>query len=174
MRYLALGLLVGGVWLMQCGLIYQTGAQWYDSCWRSTRGGLSDKPSPATPAEAKAWSACEAQADQAFHDAGLVWTKRLFLADPVDHLPFAGILKACPSIWRDQPMGGMHYKLVSLLEERGGHDLLDRFLPAEQMLVRIYEERWPDCNRAREAAKVPRMRKMHNEWDFVEPCHVAR
>ena len=144
-------------------MFYQTGQQWFDSCWALGNA----KRNPATPQEAVAWKQCEPVTERAVYEAGFV-----FGGDPEKEITPAAkaITAACPSNWIDMPIGGAFLLAVGLIEKQGGPRLVDRFMPPESIVAHAFKSRWPGCPSARAANGFPKIVLKGDTWDFESPC----
>ena len=147
--------------MAQAGMFYQTGQQWFEACWLATHA----KREPANAAESIAWKQCSPLVEKAVFEAGFI-----FAGEPVYTPSSKAIAKNCPSNWYDLPLGGVHVLAVRLAEEGGGPTLMDRFLPSETMVARVFDTKWPMCVRTRKAEGFPRLVKRGETWGFETPC----
>lgn len=152
-----------GAWAAQTGVFYQTGQQWFDSCW--ARSNL--KRDPTTPQEAIAWKQCEPVTETAVYEAGFI-----FGGDPQKEITPAAraIIAACPSNWSDIPIGGAFRLAVGLIEKQGGPRFVDRFIPPESLVTNAFKSQWPGCPNARVANGYPKIVRKSETWDFEVPC----
>lgn len=161
----ALGVIViaaAVAWGASKGWFYQTGQEWFDTCWASI-----NTKAPTTAAEATAWAQCEPQTKKALFDAGYV-----FGGNP-EHAstPELKALEAsCPSNWTDIPLSGVHVLAIDLLQKDGGPQWLDKFLPPGRMIVRTFDKRWPNCNTVRASNGFPKIVQKGDGFDWAAPC----
>jgi hypothetical protein len=145
------------------GWFYQTGQQWFDSCWSS----IHSQGTAKTPAEAIAWQQCEPEAKGALFDAGYVFAGNpQYAATP----ELKAVNTACPSNFTDIPMGGVNVLAVDLIQKDGGPGILDKLAPPDRMIVRAFNKRWPNCASTRAANGFPRLVRKGDDWDWSEPC----
>lgn len=161
--FLFVVVLVVGAWMTHAGVFYQTGQQWFESCWTKT----NQQRDPATPQEAVAWQQCEPLTMSAVYRAGFV-----FGGDPERELTPAAkaVTAACPSNWTDMPIGGIHVLAVKLIEEQGGPRFEDRFLPPGKLVTHAFMSKWPQCPAVRVANGFPKIVNHGGTWDFEVPC----
>ncbi|KVT57850.1 hypothetical protein [Burkholderia ubonensis] len=163
----ALGMvLIAGVvaWGLHAGWFYQTGQQWFDSCWAS----INSKNPPATAAEATAWMQCEPQTKKALFNAGYVFGGNPEYAVTPE---LKAVEAACPSNYSDIPMSGVQVMAIDLLTRDGGPRWLDKFMPPDQMIVRAFNKRWPNCSAARAANGFPTIvQKADGTFGWSGPC----
>lgn len=155
--------IVGLLLLAQTGILYQTGHQWFESCWTQ----INEKRAPATPEEAIAWKQCEPVAEKAIYEAGFIFGGS---PEKAQTAASKAVLDACPSNWTDVPIGGIRYLAIRLVEEQGGTRLVDRFIPPEWLVAHVVQTKWPRCADTRAANGYPRIVKRGDTWDFETPC----
>jgi len=128
-----LTLLTAIIWLIYQGTFYQTGRQWYHSCWQKYNATTEwfAEPQPKSPEEAANWAQCTKLADEVTYGNGMVFT-----SNPVDENDKVGIAlaKACPAPWSDYPINGIYVIFVKNIENSGGVSLVDNLRPAQSML----------------------------------------
>jgi hypothetical protein len=158
-----LGLIVAVTvaWATYAGLFFQTGQQWFESCWTAQ----NSKRSPTTATESVAWKQCEPVAEGSAYKAGFV-----FVGTSQITTPMQAVARACPSLWADVPIGGLHLLVVDIVEKAGGPDLVDRFIPPDRMIEEAFLSRWPNCPTVRAASGFPKIVKKGDRWDFEVPC----
>ena len=164
MHAAALSILIAVLTLSaQAGAFYTTGKQWFESCWTLKNA----KRSAATPDEAVAWKQCEPLAERAIYEAGFI-----FVGDRSEAITPAAkaVNAACPSSWSDVPISGINRLAIEMIEIEGGPKLMDRFLPAEFLIRRTFESKWPNCVTVRRAQGFPAVTKQGDEWKFKGTC----
>ena len=150
-------------WAAHSGWFYQTGQQWFDTCWSAQN--LTD--GPKTPEEALARGQCKYNAEKALFAAGFVFSGNPeFSVTP----ELKATSDACPSNYKDVPIAGPQILVVNMIQERGGVDRLDSFLPASRLIVRTFESRWPSCPAVREANGFPKIVEKNGEFDWATKC----
>lgn len=175
----AIGLLIviaAVVWavLAYNDVIYTTGTTWYDACWRrmqASKGLSQGDPIAPDPNTDILWRNCERTAEKALYDKGMI-----FAGLPKDNSDQRGyeLQRACPSNWTDAPLGGFYIKAVELIREDGGPSYFDRVLPAEWLLRRTYQDRWPACESVRMAQGYPKIIEVSpNKFEWAQPCSVC-
>jgi len=152
------------VYLCNRGTFYQTGAQFYSTCWQR----LHVNGREATSAEqAVQWATCDATAMTAVYRHGFV-----FAGDP--HYAVTPQLKAvgaaCPSLYSDVSRAGIWALAVQMIHDSGGPTLTDRFLPARAAVVRVFSARWPRCAATATANGFPKVVQRNGTWDFATEC----
>jgi hypothetical protein len=164
MPVIVIAMLVALAWSVQAGWFYQTGSQWFETCWSAK----SSKDEPTTFAESFARKQCQPVADRAIYGAGFIYSG---MAERAVTPELQAIQRACPSQWSDVAWAGAHFTVLKMLEDNGGPDFIDRFLPAERTVARVFLKRWPDCPRVREENGFPKIVKQPDgEWGFATPC----
>jgi len=150
-------------WVIQAGWIYQTGYDWFTSCWTA----VNSHREASSPQEASAWAQCEPVAKRALFNAGFV-----FAGDPRYEVTPAlqAIVQSCPSSYSDLPIGGVYLLAVPLIQQNGGPGLVDRFIPPDAMIVRAFKSKWPNCPAARETNGIPKIILKDGDWVFESPC----
>lgn len=152
------------------GLLYQTGEQWYQSCWQklySTEGW--QEPKPTTPEQAAAWNQCQLLAEKVTYDQGIIFTSYWSEKD-LSTSKYKEVHLNCPSELEDVPSGGWYIFFVKAIEANGGVEFLDRIMPAENMLQRIVKLKWPHCATARKSLGFPKIIRKNGTWDWETPC----
>lgn len=140
------------------GTFYQTGAQYYNDCWRKAHAG--DKE-PNSPEQAAAWATCDDTAEQTIYGAGFVFAG----SDEHSLTPaLKAVQKACPTALIDPSYA------VDLIQDTGGPRLLENFAPASVLIRRVFTDRWPSCRSVAAANGVPRLVKRDGEWVWEKPC----
>jgi len=144
-------------YLCYAGTFYVTGKQWFEACYersiqKEAREFATKEPVSPDPYKQLLWANCETLSGREMFDAGL-----LFAGGARDDSDDDGrrLLQVCPSTWSDLPMGGTYFLSLKLLQASGGPNWLDRFLPADAMIGRVYTAKWPRCNSER-ARQGPR------------------
>lgn len=170
MRVLVIvALLAGGLWAVHAGLFYQTGYQWYESCWNKRKAAIDQKtvsdPKASTPQEGAAWARCELLAEEVTYNLGFVFTGLGWGDRDVVELH-----KACPSSWSDVPGGGWYMKLVKLMEKQGGPPIWSQFVQAQSVIEHTLKSRWPTCNEVRIKQGYPRIVQIEGEWTWESRC----
>lgn len=160
---LILALIAATGWLIQAGVLYQTGQQWFEACWTQAKA----KRSPSTPQEAIAWGQCEPIAERSVYQAGYLFSADASMAVTPQAKALAN---SCPSSYSDMPIAGINLFVVLQLERDGGPTWSDRFLPPNQMIVRVFESRWPDCPNVRKAEGYPMLIQHADGWRWEKPC----
>lgn len=173
MKYL-LGLFIAGclIWATAHGAFYVTGHQWYEACWEKAAATHGfDQPKAPDANKAILWENCETTAQRALYQSGMLVAGQYANA-PIQQVQL--VENACPRSFNDVPMGGIFFLAVELVQKSGGPHLLDRVMPAEHLLSRVYVERWPTCSHARRQAGYPKLIEVSRgrfEWDG--PCEVC-
>lgn len=154
----AFGLCVGAVVLVAplayFGAFGQTGSDYFEQCWeqRAAQANtkLGERPPAKSAAQDVAWSMCDYATQKAVFGLGFVfagsWVK------PGD----SPILQECPHT-ASLPPGAPYVATVQLVLDSGGPTLVDRFLPAEHMIERVWLSKWPRCSKAREGRGYPKI-----------------
>jgi hypothetical protein len=157
-------LILIGLGLCYAGVFYQTGAQFYDTCWKKAHANGRE---PDTPAQAAQWSACEETADAALFNAGFVFSgNREYAVTPL----LKALVAACPSNYSDIPMVGTWDLAVKLIQDTGGPTLKDRFAPASSTIVRVFKSKWPNCVTTAAQNGIPKFVKRDGRWVLSGPC----
>jgi hypothetical protein len=151
------------VWFLQSGIPYQTGQQWFYSCWASQHS----RHPPINSNEAKAWARCTYVAKKALFDAGFVFSGNpKYAVTP----SLKAIHNACPSNYSDIPIGGVDILAVSLIQQTAGDTFIDRFIPPDSMIVRAFKSKWPNCPSVRLTAGFPKIVEKNGEWVYETRC----
>ena len=151
------------------GVFGQTGAEYFTTCWElkaaSVKGGFGNPPEAKSPQQAVGWAACEPTSRRSVYGLGFV-----LAPNPQDDVDRA-VERACPSAYRDIPVGGLYMKTVSLIEEAGGPRFVDRFLPAKFLIEKVWTERWPTCSSVREQNGISKIiERTPGKFDWERPC----
>jgi hypothetical protein len=158
-------LILIGFGLSYTGLFYQTGAQYYDVCWRKAHANGRE---PESPEQAARWSKCESTANAALFGAGFVFSGNPQYATTPQ---LKALIAACPSNYRDIPITGAWFLAVQLIEDSGGPKLEDKFGPASEPIVRVFQTKWPSCVTVAEQNGFPKIvRQPDGAWAFQSPC----
>jgi hypothetical protein len=162
--WLILIALVIGLPLCYFGVFYETGAQFYQSCWEKAHAIDSE---PSSPEQAARWAQCERAAEPALFADGFIFAGAPEYAVTPQ---LRAIQLACPS--RGQiPLTGAWYLAVGIIQNSGGPTLSDRFLPASSAIVRAFQSRWPNCAATAAANGFPRMVVTpKGEWEYQTTC----
>jgi len=150
-------------WMVYAGAFFQTGAQWFQSCWVEQ----NEERKPATPDESIAWSQCESVAQRAVFGSGFVTSGRSEHATTPETKALAN---ACPGSWSDVPIGGFKYLAVQFIEKTGGPMLIDKFTPPDAMIERVFKSKWPNCQATVKANNFPKIILRGETWEFESPC----
>ncbi|MFM0513623.1 hypothetical protein [Paraburkholderia sp. RL17-373-BIF-A] len=60
---------------------------------------------------------------------------------------------------------------IDLLQKDGGPQWLDKFMPPDQMIVRTFNKRWPNCSAVRAANGFPKIvQKPDDTFGWSGPC----
>ena len=153
-------------WMVHTGVFFQTGNQWFQSCWTQDSAARA----PATPNEAIEWSKCEPVTERAFYGSGFVPMGSVFdIGTPeIDALD-----AACPRKYTDfsqHNIGRMRGLAVHLIVKTGGPTLLDAFTPPDSMIERAFKSRWPNCQAVAKANGFPKIILRGGKWEFESPC----
>lgn len=162
-------LAIGGAVMAYTGVFYTTGKQWYESCYElkieQEKVGWSE-PKTTDAYKAAFWSTCESSSRRGIYAAGL-----LFSGNPEKDKGALELGSACPSSWRDVPMAGTYFLTIDLVKLKGGPSLLEKFLPAENMISNAYTSRWPKCASERERLGFPKIIEVSpNVFEWAMPC----
>jgi hypothetical protein len=150
MRAVLLILLVAvAAWAAREGFFYTTGSQFYEGCWQrqveEKKAALGDAQARG-PKEAALWASCTPLVAQAMDDVGFV------LGSSAENAPAdAKALAAdCPDRYKDLPvfMDRLYTRVVEIIEKTGGPALIDQFTPADWLIKRAVNQRWPNCTKA--------------------------
>ena len=158
--------------MLQSNIFYQTGQDWFETCWK-VRNTKDLKPENAS--EAVKWAKCRSSAENAVYSAGFV-TVGSAPAELPDKIK--AVFETCPNEWFGvADLDGLDGRALQHLERSGGPSVMDGLLPASSMISRVYRTLYPNCVEKREAAGFPKMTKKPNgNWDFesdCEPCKVV-
>ncbi len=154
-----------GLGLCYTGVFYQTGAQYYDTCWRKAHANGHD---PDSPEQAARWSKCEATANAALFGAGFVFSGNPEYATTPQ---LKALIAACPSNYTDIPITGAWFLAVQLIEDSGAPKLEDKFGPASVPIVRVFQRKWPSCASVAAQNGFPKIvRQQDGSWAFESPC----
>lgn len=151
------------------GAFGQTGPDYFESCWalkaETIKEGFAGKAKPKSPQQAISWAACEPTTRRSVYGTGII-----FVGNPKDADEVA-LEKVCPSSYRQLPIGGAYMLTVELLEAAGGPKLIDRFLPADFMIRRVWSAKWPSCSAERERQGYPKIvEKPGGSFGWEWPC----
>ncbi len=163
MGFIAAILAAAIAWMAHAGVFYQTGTQWFQSCWIAKH----EKRSPATPDESIAWAKCEPTTQRAVFNAGFVLSGNPEYAVTPE---LKALGNACPSLYRDIPIAGMNYLAVNMVEESGGPTVVDSFTPPDAMIKTAFMSKWPNCPSVAKANGFPRAVYRGDAWEFESPC----
>jgi len=159
--------LIAGVIAALCynGAFYQTGAQFYKSCWQKSHANGKE---PSSPEQAASWASCESTADNALFGAGFVYAGNpLYAVTP--QLKAVGL--ACPNGYNQIPVGGPWILAVEWIQNDGGPTFADRFSSAEETIVRVFKSRYQNCVSTAAANGFPhRVNRGPAGWEFETPC----
>ena len=148
-------------WMVHAGVFFQTGSQWFQSCWTEQNA----KRKPATAEESINWAKCEKVTLRAVFGAGFVPA-----GNPVTTPETKALADACPRNWYDIPIGGFKYLAVRLIEDTGGPTLIEQFTPPDAMIERAFQSKWPDCQSVVKAHGFPKIIFRDGDWEFEFPC----
>jgi hypothetical protein len=155
--------LIIAAFLCWTGVVYQTGANWYSTCWQKAHQNRQ----PASPEEAASWATCSAASDEAFFEAGFIYAGNpQYAVSP----QLKAIQAACPNAWNEIPLDGPYPVIVEMIQNKGGPSLADRLLPARFVIEGAFRSKWPNCPTARVVNGFPRMTKEGNGWAWERPC----
>jgi hypothetical protein len=149
------------------GLFGQTGSNYFTSCWELKAAAIKDgsKREAKSPQQAVDWAACEPTTRRTVYGLGFV-----FAPNPQDDVDRA-LERACPSAYREVPIGGLYMLTVSLIEEAGGPRFLDRFLPAKLLIEKVWTDRWPNCSSERERYGISKViERTPGKFEWERPC----
>lgn len=163
MGFIAIALAVAVAWMAHAGVFYQTGTQWFQSCWIAKH----EKRSPVNPDESIAWAKCEPTTRRVVFSAGFVPSGNPEYA-VVPELKAIG--NACPSNYSDIPIFGMNYLAVDIIEKSGGPTVLDSFIPPDAMIKTAFTSKWPHCQSVAKANGFPKAVQRGEAWEFESPC----
>jgi len=168
------GLIVVGIaivaGLAYSGTFYATGKQWYEGCYEykveGEKAGILSEAKTSNPYKAILWKNCEPTSRRGIFKAG-----HLLAGNPGYDRGAVALGDTCPSSWTDVPLDGTYILTLRLLQEQGGPSFFDRFLPAEEMVGRVYNKRWPYCTSKRESLGFPRIvETTPGNFDWETPC----
>lgn len=135
------------------GAFGQTGSDYFRECWAMSVAVEAQKrrdPVAATAGQAVAWASCDDATREAIFTRGFVfagaWLK------PEDR----AVYEACPTPL-SFPADAAYARTIQLVIDSGGPQLLDRFLPADHMIGRVWIDRWPRCSIEREKRGIPKI-----------------
>jgi hypothetical protein len=135
------------------GAFGQTGADYFRACWKKNVAArnLPDGQDPMArdADEAIAWADCDYATNKAIFARGIVFVARW--AEQNEPALYA----ACPDASREVPGPGNYFITIKLVVDAGGLQLIDRFLPADYMIGRVWTERWPQCAAVRQRVGFP-------------------
>src|SRR4051812_30938623 len=102
---------------------------------RKQENSVPKNPFHQTPTSSHCGPTARTLSGRGMFDAGL-----LFAGGARDDSDDDGrrLLQVCPSAWSDLPMGGTYFLSLKLLQASGGPNWVDRFLPADAMIGRVY------------------------------------
>jgi hypothetical protein len=159
-------LFVAGVVAVCCytGLFYQTGAQYYDVCWRKLHANGKEPDSPELAAK---WASCESTTDEAFYGAGYI-----FAGNPQYAVTpqLKAVQGACPNAYTEVPIGGMWIEVVNMIEGSGGARTEDKFASAKSTVLRVLGTKWSSCPSVARQNGFPPLVKVNEDWTFAGPC----
>jgi hypothetical protein len=146
------------------GAFYQTGAQFYSSCWQRMQANGRDANSAEQAAE---WAMCDETTKTAVYRHGFVFAGNpRYAVTP----QLKTVQAACPSSYSDVPRAGIWALAVRMIQQGGGTTLADKFLPARATVVRVFSSKWPNCVATATENGFPKVVKRHGTWDFVTEC----
>jgi hypothetical protein len=158
--------LFAGVIALCCytGLFYQTGAQYYDVCWKKMHANGKEPDSPELAAK---WASCDTTTDDAFHGAGFI-----FAGNPIYAVSpqLKAVQRACPNGYSEVPIGGMWLEIVQMIQDSGGPSAADKFSNAKTTVLRMLNSKWPNCPSVARENGFPPMAKVNGYWVFSAPC----
>lgn len=162
-------LIVAGAlaWAAHSGIFYQTGKEWFDTCWTAQHS----KDGPKTPEEAAAWGKCNFTTNKSLFDAGFAYSGNPEYAVTPQ---LKAMVKACPSNYSDIPLDGIDRLAVRMVEQHGGATFVDGFLPASSLIVKTFETRWPDCPAVRSANGFPKLVEKDGDFGWETPCQPCQ
>lgn len=152
------------------GIFYQTGKQWYDTCWSAKHS----KDGPKSADEAAAWGKCEYVARKALFDKGFI-----FSGNPDNAVTPAlkEVVESCPSNYSDIPLSGVDTLAIDLIEQQGGASFWDKFLPANNLINHVFLAKWPNCPVTRSKWGFPKIVEKNGSFDWeseCKPCEAER
>lgn len=154
--------------LAYSGVFYDTGQQYYEACWakKAATKTFVEEPQASNPSQSIMWKKCEIETERAVYRAGLI-----FASHAEEDAEMLALEKACPSSWSDLPMAGAYYLTIDLVEQRGGPQLVDRFIPARLMIQRVWKARWPRCDTERRRQRYPKIvEDAAGNFQWAKPC----
>lgn len=163
MRLFAITAAIALGWMVHTGMFFQTGNQWFQSCWTQVYG----EREPATPNEAVAWSKCDLLTERAFYGSGFVPMGSVF---DVGTPEVDALYSACPSKFHDFEIERMRTLAIDLIVTAGGPTLIDGFMPPDSMIERAFKSRWPNCQAVAKANGFPKIILRGGKWEFESPC----
>ena len=155
-------------WILQTGIGIKPGRQFYDACWAKAHANGKE---PESPEQAAQWGSCQETADAALFDAGFI-----FAGNPENAVTpqLKAVVMACPSSWSEIPIDGVWSLAVSRIAQQGGPTPLDRFMPARNVVVRVFQRRWPSCATVARANGFPLITKHSGSWDWAKTCEPCK
>ena len=151
-------------WMVYAGVFFQTGSQWFQSCWIEQ----NETRKPVTPEESIAWSKCESVTKRAIFSSGFVPSGNPEYATTPETKALTDV---CPSNYSDIAAdGSMKHLAVPLVEKIGGPTLIDKFTPPDAMIERAFKSKWPNCQAVVKANGFPKIILRGGEWEFESPC----
>jgi hypothetical protein len=164
MRIFAFITVIAIGWMVHAGVFFQTGNQWFQSCWTEQNGNRK----PVTPEESIAWSKCESVTKRAVFSSGFVPSVNPEYAITPETKALTGV---CPSNYSDiAGDGSMKYLAVPLVVKIGGPTLIDKFTPPDAMIERAFQARWPNCQAVAKANGFPKIVLRDGKWEFESSC----
>jgi hypothetical protein len=154
-----------GAILSHQGVFYQTGSQFYRTCWERLHSKPDSKPD--TPEQAAAWATCQLVAESAFSKEGFLFSGNPELAVTPQ---LTAVYHACPSQWSDMFPEDLWRVAVQVIQDNGGPRLPDKFLPAASAVTRAFSTKWPSCVATARKNGFPRIVMRNGSWDFEEKC----
>jgi hypothetical protein len=153
-----------GLALCYSGAFYQTGAEFYGTCWKKAHANGREADSPEQAAQ---WAACEETANAALYNAGFIYAGNPeYSVTP----QLKAVEAACPSSYSDLPIGGAWILVVQMTQDAGGPTFLDRISPASSTIVRMFQAKWPNCATTAEQNGFPKVVNRNGVWVFGAPC----
>jgi hypothetical protein len=146
------------------GTFYQTGAQFYSSCWQRMHANGREANSPRQAAE---WATCDETAKTAVYRHGFVFAGN---PDYAVTPQLKAVRAACPSSYGDVPVTGIWALAIRMIQDSGGTTLTDKFLPARATIVRVFTAKWPNCAMTATANGFPKLVKRKGTWEFDTEC----
>ncbi len=107
----------------------------------------------------------------ALFDAGFI-----FAGNPENAVTpqLKAVVMACPSSWSEIPIDGVWSLAVSRITCQADYDPLDRFMPARNVVVRVFQRRWPSCATVARANGFPLITKHSGSWDWAKTCEPCK